>query len=128
MSYSFFGIVAVSIKKWRDINLLLIAGIARNFYRKILRRLIKSNIFKESMRKSSLADIIFWLSIGTLFLWALAKSLGLINTPVWIELLPLFSLSFAAGAFWSKFEYTLKRMERFEKRLSAIEIIVELKK
>jgi len=91
------------------------------------------------MRKSSLADIIFWLSIGTLFLWALAKSLGLINTPVWIELLPLFSLSFAAGAFWSKFEHTLKKMDglekevginfrEIEKRLSAVEIKLNFKK
>ncbi len=58
--------------------------------------------------KSKLPDIVFWTSLAILVLWALAKSFGIIHTPVIIEMIPLFTIAFAAGSFWNKF-LTLER-------------------
>lgn len=44
--------------------------------------------------------IAFWTSLGIIFIWLILKSLGYINTPLIIELLPLFSAAFGAGIFF----------------------------
>ena len=47
-------------------------------------------------------EILVWLSLATIFVWAVAKSFGWINTPFLVELAPVFAAVFAAGGF---FEY-----------------------
>ena len=78
--------------------------------------------------RSKLPDIVFWTSMAVLVLWALAKSFGLIHTPVIIEMIPLFTIAFAAGAFWNKFltlekdfHHLATRFDGVEKRLGLVE-------
>ena len=44
--------------------------------------------------------IIFWSSLVVILVWLLLKAFGFINTPLIIELIPLFSAVFGAGAFF----------------------------
>ncbi|MEK6793019.1 MAG: hypothetical protein AABX96_04455 [Nanoarchaeota archaeon] len=41
------------------------------------------------MRKVTVSDIIFWLAMAVLIIYILAKLTGLINTPEWVNLIPL---------------------------------------
>ncbi len=54
------------------------------------------------MRKIEISDIIIWISLLVLITYVLAKLVGLINTPEWINLIPIITLIFFAGAFYQK--------------------------
>jgi hypothetical protein len=40
------------------------------------------------MNKSKIADIVLYGSALCIILWAFFKSIGIINSPVWVEMLP----------------------------------------
>src|SRR3989344_8441561 len=64
-----------------------------------INKLIKKKIFFNKMAKSStIWESIFWIALAVIALWILFKALGLIKTPVWIELIPYAGALFAAGA------------------------------
>ena len=44
--------------------------------------------------KKSVLDILFWLGMAVLITWIIAKLFGIINTPEWINLIPLITLAF----------------------------------
>lgn len=54
------------------------------------------------MRKIEASDIIIWVSLITIIIWIIAKLTGLINTPEWLNLFPIISFVFFAGAFYQK--------------------------
>ena len=71
---------------------------------------------------------IFWLSLLSILFWLILKALGYINTPPLVELFPLFSAVFGAGAFFQMvmdMKYRLGKVELqlkyYEKRISNIE-------
>jgi len=73
--------------------------------------------------------IVFWLGVITLFLWLLAKTLGWINTPLIIEILPLISglvilLSGMrhAGKFIHRVENGLSDIKDLKERVGNLEI------
>jgi len=73
-------------------------------------------------------EVVFYVSIAVLFLWALFKALGVIRPPVWIDLIPFFSIAFAAGAFYQKIArlaedmaLVLSKVEHIDKRVTALE-------
>ena len=49
----------------------------------------------------SLWDYLLWLGIILILGWALLKSLGIIGTPVWVQMIPIFGIVivFIAGIF-----------------------------
>ncbi len=53
-------------------------------------------------REITIWDVIIWLCLIILILYVIAKLTGLINTPEWINLLPIITLIFFAGAFYQK--------------------------
>jgi len=55
-------------------------------------------------------DIIIWISLLVLTAYILAKLIGLINTPEWINLTPIITLIFFAGAFYQKVLVFMERM------------------
>lgn len=50
--------------------------------------------------KKSVLDILFWLGMAVLITWIIAKLFGIINTPEWINLIPLITLAFLIGIFY----------------------------
>ena len=69
---------------------------------------------------SKLYAIIFWLSLLSILVWLILKVLGIINTPLWLELFPLFSAIFGAGAFFQMSFDMRKRLSKLENRTEKI--------
>ena len=54
------------------------------------------------MRKITIADILFWIAMLVLIAYIIGKITGLINTPEWVDLIPLITITFIIGAFYQK--------------------------
>ncbi len=54
------------------------------------------------MRKFDVWDVIIWISLLVLVGYIVAKLAGWINTPDWVNILPLITLVFFSGAFYQK--------------------------
>jgi len=48
------------------------------------------------------ADWVFIISILILLLWIIGKSIGVIQSPVYIDMIPYLSIVFSAGALFQK--------------------------
>ncbi len=66
--------------------------------------------FIEWARKESFWDLMAWASLAMIFFWALAKSFGWINTPILIEMIPLFGAVFWAGRMFQQLEDSRKEL------------------
>jgi hypothetical protein len=64
------------------------------------------------MRKLTIWDILFWFAMAVLILFILGKLTGIINTPDWVNLIPLISLVFLIGAFYQKVTSFIETMYR----------------
>ena len=49
------------------------------------------------MNKINIWDIIAWLALAFIVVWLLLKTLGIINTPLWLEYSPLYAAAYIAG-------------------------------
>ncbi len=70
----------------------------------------------------------FWISIAITILWAILKIVGVINTPFWLEMLPVFSglasvvtIVQYANKYLIKIEVMDHRLINVEQRLDKIE-------
>ena len=54
------------------------------------------------MAKITIWDILFWIAMLILIGYILGKLLGLINTPEWVDLIPLITIVFLIGIFYQK--------------------------
>lgn len=63
-------------------------------------------------RRIDIWDIIFWIALAVLIFYIVAKLFGWINTPEWVELIPLITLVFLIGAFYQKVITFIFLMER----------------
>ena len=54
------------------------------------------------MRKITFWDVLFWIAMAVLVVYIVAKLTGLINTPEWVDLIPIITLVFIIGAFYQK--------------------------
>ena len=54
------------------------------------------------MRKITLEDILFWLAMLILIGYIIGKLTGIINTPEWVDLIPIITITFIIGAFYQK--------------------------
>ncbi|MBI3036872.1 hypothetical protein HYY73_03935 [Candidatus Woesearchaeota archaeon] len=55
-----------------------------------------------------------WLSLAGIFLWGVAKATGWINTPLIIELAPIFLAAFSFGRFFQEqreFKYEMREFK-----------------
>jgi len=84
------------------------------------------------MKKIEISDIIIWISLLVLVFYVFGKLTGLINSPEWLALLPIISLTFFAGAFYQKVlsfmnqmyirtDYIKSNLDDHEARLSNLE-------
>lgn len=62
------------------------------------------------MRKFDIWDILFWFFMLVLIGYIIAKLFGLINTPDWINLLPLISVVFLIGISYQRIINFMERM------------------
>ena len=76
------------------------------------------------MVKKDIWDILFWIAMIILIIYIIAKLLGLINTPEWLNLLPIITLAFAIGTFYQKvgefMERTLNRTDYLKNSLDNV--------
>jgi len=62
------------------------------------------------MRKIEIWDIIIWISLIVLAGYIIGKLFGIINTPEWVNLIPIITLVFFAGAFYQKVSGFMEKM------------------
>jgi len=53
-------------------------------------------------KRVSVWDILFWIAMIVLIAFIIGKLTGLINSPEWVDLIPLITLVFLIGAFYQK--------------------------
>ena len=69
--------------------------------------------------KKDIWDILFWIAMLILIIYILAKLTGLINTPEWINLLPIITIVFMIGISYQKaisFMGTMQRRTNYLKQ------------
>ena len=54
------------------------------------------------MVKKDIYDVIIWIGMAILVLYIIAKLTGVINSPEWINLMPIITVAFIVGAFYQK--------------------------
>ena len=54
------------------------------------------------MVKKDIYDIIIWVGLAILVLYIIGKLTGIINSPEWINLMPIITVAFIVGAFYQK--------------------------
>ena len=103
----------------------------------VLKKLVK-NISQESISTESVrrkmkirlrpTDIIFYLILAIILIWAILKTIGIIQSPIWLEMLPVFVAVFGAGIFYQKVMVIRdtvndikEEIKNLEKRISSIE-------
>jgi len=72
----------------------------------------------------SWADIIFWIALIVLAVWIILKTLGIINSPAVLGIIPYISSIFIAGAVWQQFrnmQNDLHHIKRATGRLLKVE-------
>jgi len=76
------------------------------------------------MRRITIADILFWLAMIILLGYIVGKLTGLINTPEWVDLIPIITITFMIGAFYQKvmgfMEIMYKRTDYLKNNLDEI--------
>jgi len=70
----------------------------------------------------------FWISWAALVLWIIAKLLGIIQTPLWLEIFPLMTVGISIltfgiglGAWKHKIEFTYKKVLQHDKQFERIQ-------
>lgn len=78
--------------------------------------------------KILIADIVIYGSAIGIILWAILKSIGVIHSPVWIEMLPyilggssILGVSYKLGQFSKDFEHVKSKVNIIDKRLEKVE-------
>ncbi len=72
-------------------------------------------------------SVIFWISVIILFLWFLARAIGLFHTPLWVELIPyvtalftLFAIVKEVGKYAQKFEMIVTDVSEMKNILQGV--------
>ena len=88
---------------------------------------------KSSMNKRGMSfwDAVIWIGIAIILIWAILKSLGIINSPIWVDMLPYYGIGVGAiggayklGKIMDGIERTQRKVDnllRIENRLNEIE-------
>jgi len=69
-------------------------------------------------RGMSVWDMLAWIVLAGIFLWLVLKTLGIINTPLWLQYAPLYGAVYLAGWQIHKLDVVardVKDLKGFEK-------------
>ncbi len=53
--------------------------------------------------------------VAVLLIWAVLKSIGVIRSPVWVEMLPFFAIAASFGGIASTIQHTASYLNEFKK-------------
>ena len=70
--------------------------------------------------RTTLWVIIFWIGMLIILVWFFLKAIGIINTPIYVEYLPILGIVFGMGAFFQTFVDFKLRLSKLEKRVDNI--------
>lgn len=84
------------------------------------------------MKKITIWDILFWIGMLVLIGYIIAKLFGIINTPEWVDLIPLITMAFLIGVFYQnvtsfmkqmyqRADYLKNKLDNQDKRMSKLE-------
>lgn len=60
----------------------------------------------------NVAEILTWIGIAVIFLWALGKSIGWISSPVWVDMIPVYGAAVALSGISVSIGKTLQKLDR----------------
>ncbi len=60
--------------------------------------------------KKDIWDILFWIGMLLLTAYIIAKLTGIIQTPEWINLIPVITIAFTIGVFYQKMSAFMQTM------------------
>lgn len=66
-------------------------------------------------KRFSIWDILAWVALGSIVIWATLKILGIINTPPWLLYSPIYSASYVAGWMMQKLNSVARDVEDLKK-------------
>jgi hypothetical protein len=66
-------------------------------------------------RGISFWDILAWIVLGLILLWLILKTLGVINSPLWIEYAPIYGAVYIAGWQIHKLAIVAREVEGLKK-------------
>lgn len=69
--------------------------------------------------KSNYLEWLLYLSIAILIVWAVLKSIGVIHSPVWIEMIPFISIGIGIGAGFTQLKNMLSNIMKSLKELKS---------
>ncbi len=62
------------------------------------------------MRKIEIWDVLFWIGMFILIGYIIGKLFGWINSPVWVDLIPVITITFLVGVSYQKILGSLDRI------------------
>ena len=82
-----------------------------------------------SKHNTAIYDWLFWLSLVVTGVWFALKIAGVINTPFWVEFIPVASIIFGAGILFQKVEHIGEDLHDFKTEMREFrkEVVTELK-
>lgn len=72
-----------------------------------------------------ITDILFWIGILIVIIWAIGKTIGLINSPVWIDMIPIYGAVATAMGISLKIGRILQKIEQVLKDVGNIQLEVK---
>lgn len=66
----------------------------------------------EHTHNWNLAEILTWIGIAIMLLWALGKSIGWISSPVWVDMIPIYGAAAALSGISISIGKTLQKLDR----------------
>jgi len=74
------------------------------------------------------ADVLIWLGIAAVTLWALGKAMGWISSPVWVDMIPIFGgvatvagISVKVGRVLQKLDMVIDDVDRIEDEVKEVD-------
>ena len=95
-------------------------------------RLIRGSIKEVDMTTREpaydAADVLIWLGIAAVALWALGKAMGWISSPVWVDMIPIFGgvatvagISIKVGRVLQKLDVVIDDVDRIEDEVKEVD-------
>lgn len=66
----------------------------------------------EHKHNWNIAEILTWIGIAIMLLWALGKSIGWISSPVWVDMIPIYGAAAALSGISISIGKTLQKLDR----------------
>ncbi len=92
----------------------------------ITNEVIMTTIKKE--HAYDIADLLIWLGIAAVTLWALGKAMGWISSPVWVDMIPIFGgvatiagISIKVVRVLQKLDVVIGDVERIEGEIKGVD-------